>query len=142
MSAMSEREIDFDKLARKALDGATYGFMLEKDSVFFLHDSSQANLVSEAGTGRRFNYQALWPHDTVYIAGDFNGWQQVQMAVAPRVFSQFGISIPIATIKASNGQFKFVINGNLWVEPPDFATNVVAAGVGDPNSRNLVVVFD
>lgn len=134
-------DIDFERLAKLSgiPAGSPYGFDIDNDRVFFMHDSSIASLVSESGTGRRSNYYASDPPDIVCVAGDFNNWMQERMGRAPRNSSQFGLWLPLSEIRRGRGQFKFVIDGSLWVEPPAFANNTVDAGVDDPNSRNLVV---
>jgi hypothetical protein len=38
-------------------------------------------------------------------------------------------------------QFKFVIDGHLWVEPPPYASNTVDAGIGY-DAKNLVLYLD
>ena len=53
-------ETDFDRVANPVGRAASspYGFDIDGDRVFFMHDSGIASLVSEANTGRRLNYYA------------------------------------------------------------------------------------
>ncbi len=118
-----------------------YGFSVDGDSVFFLQDFSQADFVHDADTGQRFHFPGSALGDEVFLAGEFNHWGQIAMQRAPRVSTQFGLSLPMNTFASVGKQFKFVANGHLWIEPPDFASNVVDAGLGDPNTRNLLLIL-
>jgi hypothetical protein len=133
--------IDWERIENlRAVGRFVYGFSLDEDNVFFLQDFTQADFVHDANTGARFHFAASGLGDEVFLAGEFNGWQQIQMGRAPRVSTQFGLSLPLSRFAGTGKQFKFVANGHLWIEPPDFASNVADAGWGDPSTRNLVLV--
>ena len=138
---MTERDWEHVESLRTASGGLVYGFSLDGDSVFFLQDFTQADFVHDANTGQRFHFQASAISDEVFLAGEFNCWGQLAMVRAPRVSTQFGLRLPLSTFASVGKQFKFVANGHLWIEPPDFASNVVDAGLGDPTTRNLVLIL-
>jgi len=138
---MTDRDWERIEELRQSRGTFIYGFMLDAESIFFLQDFAEADFVHDANTGQRFHFAGSALSDRVFLAGDFNHWQQIEMQRAPRVFTQFGLSLPLSTFANARKQFKFVANGNLWIEPPASASNVVDAGLGDPTTRNLVLVL-
>lgn len=77
----------------------------------------------------------------VNIAGDFNGWNKESEAYKMKRISTdvFELELPITEIlkKGERKYFKFVINGQNWVEPQFKTTN---KGSADGGSTNLFVI--
>src|ERR1700750_114633 len=107
----------------------SYGYMLDGDSVFFIFDLGDTDVVTDDRNGHRFAID-FRPFGQVAVAGDFSDWQLTPLSHAPRVFSQCGGSVPLSKFKKPISEFKFVIDTHFWLEPPPQASNVVRAGIG------------
>jgi Predicted Zn-dependent protease (DUF2268) len=99
-----------------------YGYRIENNDVVFEYkipksmDKSFIKTVNLAGTFNNWN-----PNDSNYIM-TFNNNDKYELRFAK---SKFNVSKP--------EQFKFVINGNGWQNPPETALNV------DSKDRNLIL---
>jgi hypothetical protein len=73
----------------------------------------------------------------VNLAGDFNGWNPADAAFRMKQISTklYKITLSKKRIgkKGELRQFKFVLNGQYWVEPPDEASNKVTGKDGYTN---------
>lgn len=86
----------------------------------------------------------LNPGDRVTIAGNFNGWDSSGGGGRWLLQRQAGagrweISTQLDGLRAPPGErdllFKFVINGNRWLPPPEGAANALSDGKGNVNLR-------
>lgn len=76
---------------------------------------------------------------TVTIAGDFNGWDRQNWRMDPKGKGEFELTKTFADLGGKGlHQFKFVVDGDNWVEPPSFAANAQDAGMSN-GSKNLTL---
>lgn len=120
-----------------------YGYTFARKGVLFRYQlTDDANLVTDSKTGERFRFKPDRPFE-VGVAGDFTGWRPLKMEQVPGQPPHFELPIDKAKLRPGDDhQFKFVIDGHLWVEPPARAGNVVDASTTDPATRNLVLSFE
>jgi hypothetical protein len=117
------KNVKFGKITepKEKIIKSVYGYRLEKDDVVFEYkvpksmDKSLIKTITVAGTFNGWN-----PNDVNYNM-TFDGSDKYQLQFSKTKFS---------TTKPE--QFKFVINGNGWQNPPETASNV------DENSGNLI----
>jgi hypothetical protein len=76
----------------------------------------------------------------VGVAVDVTTWVPQAMRSNPRSPRQFQLLIPYDLFTRPEHQFKFVIDDDLWVEPPAFASNVAPAGIAG-DTYNLVLLL-
>lgn len=133
-------------LKKKGFKEQTYqsieGYKLENNTIKFVLNS-KPNLVSFGNSGTEvFNHENFEKVKTVNIAGDFNGWNKDAETYKMKKVSAdtFELELPIAELlkKGEKKYFKFVINGENWVEPQFKTTN---KGSEDGGSTNLFVEF-
>jgi hypothetical protein len=99
-----------------------YGYRIENDSVVFEYkipksmDKSLIKTITVAGTFNNWN-----PNDNNYSM-TFNNIDKYELRFSK---SKFNVTKP--------EQFKFVINGNSWQNPPETALNV------DSKDGNLIL---
>lgn len=118
------------------------GYRLEKDLIKFVF-KSQPNIVSFGNNGMVIYKASDFENiKTVNIAGDFNGWNKDIAAYQMKKVSAdaFELDLPATQVlkKGERKYFKFVINGQYWVEPQFKTTN---KGLTDGGSTNLFVEF-
>ncbi len=83
-----------------------------------------------------FYHNFDWEHETPYVAGDFNGWQEAVQDDAWRMKAEThaGLSVYVLRVPKekvmvnARPRFKFVTREKHWVEIPRRAPNVVADG--------------
>jgi len=117
-----------------------YGYRIDRGVLFEYELNEDANLVTDPVTGARFRFNPT-TFFRAALAGDFNGWTQISMEQNPRVPYQFQLLLPFEQFPKRLHQFKFVIDGDLWVEPPPYASNTVDAGIGY-DAKNLELYLD
>jgi hypothetical protein len=93
-----------------------YGYRIDRGVLFEYELNEDANLVTDPVTGARFRFNPT-TFFRAALAGDFNGWTQISMRQNSRVPYQFQLLLPFEQFPERLHQFKFVIDGNLWVEP-------------------------
>ncbi len=104
---------------------------------YFLDDAGQISFVFPLGNGCDIDPV----HDRVYLAGDFNGWQdaigQAEWQMLPMELEGEQVLLwkgDSARFLATEGQrFKFVTGENQWLLPPPDAPNVVRDAAGNLN---------
>jgi Predicted Zn-dependent protease (DUF2268) len=117
------------------------GYKLENDRIKFVF-KSQPNIVAFGNNGMVIYKASDFENiKNVNIAGDFNGWNKESEAYKMKRISTdvFELELPITEIlkKGERKYFKFVINGQNWVEPQFKTTN---KGSADGGSTNLFVI--
>ncbi|RWP58620.1 hypothetical protein [Mesorhizobium sp.] len=115
-----------------------YGYSMQNDHVLFRYElTADTNLAIDSDTGDRIR---LTPRDDMdlAVAGDFSGWEPRSMPrdEANRVFQ---LLVPASEFERDLHQFKFVVDGHLWIEPPWFARNAVPAEGVSGDSKNLLL---
>lgn len=116
-----------------------YGHTIQDDGVLFRYElAGDTNLVTDSDTGDRLR---LTPRDDmeVAVAGDFSGWRPRLMQRDPENALGFQLLVPAREFEGEVHQFKFVVDGHLWVEPPWFARNTVPAEGGVADTKNLLL---
>ncbi len=116
------------------------GYSLLQQNIKFILKSNPGT-VSFGNNGMEvFNHQNFEKIKTVNVAGDFNGWNKDAEAYKMKRVSEavFELELPITEVikKGERKYFKFVINGQNWVEPQFKTTN---KGSADGGSTNLFV---
>ena len=137
-AAQSRRAI----VAQGATRPRTFGYTFYQGDVVFVYElNGQTNLVTDSATGERFRFE---PKQAVQaaVAGDFTEWSPRPMQRAPRVSTMWAAIVPRRAFSARTHQFKFVLDGHLWVEPPAYASNTVPAAVGASDAKNLVISLE
>jgi hypothetical protein len=125
---------------RESLYSKIEGYSIENGHMKFIF-KRQANIVSFGNNGMEvFNHVNFEKIKTVNVAGDFNGWNKDAEAYKMKRVSAdvFELELPISEVlkKGERKYFKFVINGQNWVEPQFKTTN---KGSADGGSTNLFV---
>jgi hypothetical protein len=116
----------------------TYGYSFQPDGVLFEFElTDETNLVTHGRTGVRSRFRPD-KQFRVGVAADVTTWIPQAMRPNPRSPHQFQLLITYSQFAAPEHQFKFVIDDDLWVQPPAFASNVAPAGVG-ADTYNLVL---
>jgi hypothetical protein len=113
--------------------------MARGDVVFSFNPSDYTN-VTRDDTGEWLDIRGL-PIDDVCVAGEFNDWSKDAWQMTKGRSGVYELSKSWAAFRErQEWQFKFVINGFYWVEPPAEAPNRVPSGAWRENrSYNLVV---
>jgi hypothetical protein len=116
----------------------TYGYSFQPDGVLFEFElTDETNLVTNGRTGVRSRFLPDRQF-RVGVAIDVTTWVPQPMRPNPRSPRQFQLLIPYSQFTAPEHQFKFVIDDDLWVEAPTFASNVAPTGVA-ADTFNLVL---
>jgi len=117
------------------------GYLIENEQVIFTFQSTQFSETTDGMSGWR---QRLKDHKIkkVYVAGDFNNWEpknkQFLMVEKGNVYE---LKLPLNELTNNKMyEFKFVINGNKWVEPNNDMINKTQSGNWVGNN-NLVLIL-
>ena len=119
------------------------GYQVGDGEVVFTFDPSLFEFGSRGDTGARVTLSDFTPGDdtVVAVAGDFNGWSTDQWAMERTDAGTYELRRPLEEFTGRGSwTFKFVIDGSLWVEPPESAANAVPTGLGN-DSFNLLLVL-
>jgi pullulanase len=116
----------------KERDVQASGFLIDGPEIEFIFDPAAYGMAAPAAR-------------SVQLAGNFNGWNASDSRYRLRAGSdgQHRLRLPLAEIEARGGglaMFKFVVNGDRWMEPPDGVSNV-ANEAGTPH-MNLVIQLE
>lgn len=120
------------------LEFRVYGYALVNDDVVFVFSPDIFGVATRGDNG--------WPVavvdidiGTVAVAGEFNGWSTDAWPMAETDGGTYQLTRPIEELKGRESwQFKFVIDGFYWVEPPADAENAPRTGFSNA-SRNLIL---
>jgi hypothetical protein len=116
------------------------GYQIAAGHVVFRFDrTAYANVTrSDNGEWLRMSDVAI---RNVSVAGDFNGWSTDAWPMSEVQDGAYELKKELRVLSGrKNWQFKFVVNGAYWVEPPMSAPNRIASGTwGENRSYNLVL---
>ena len=119
-----------------------YGYNIENETVIFEFDSGKYRYVTHDITGVWSKIGELTINE-VCLAGEFNSWSKDLWPMEKvsnkrykleRLKKDFDNNTMI--------QFKFVINGEYWVEPPFRATNRVIVNRRHRNHNLWLLIVD
>ena len=116
-----------------------FGYRIDGERIIFEFElNASANIVTDDRTGLR---RRIRPEEATHasIAGEFNGWHPEPMTPHARRLDIWVAERTRAELGDGPFQFKFVVEGNLWVEPPDWASNI--ARVEHEDTLNLVLTI-
>ena len=117
-----------------------YGYLLSGTNVVFSFRASDYPELTSGATGEWIPIGDV-RINRVSVAGEFNRWSTEAMAMA-RSGEYWVATRPISEFESSRSlQFKFVINGRYWAEPPPDALNR-AFTTGGTKIANLVLQID
>ncbi len=117
-----------------------FGYRFDNENVVFEYEFDEAtSIVTDGNVGLTFRVQESG-FRSVAVAGDFNQWQPAAMS-RHEGGRRWEFSLSRAELRLEKYAFKFVLDGNLWVEPPTFASNVTPTGLDD-EALNLVLILD
>ncbi len=109
-----------------------YGYTLSGSNVVFSFRASDYPTVTSGTSNDLFPIGDVRIH-RVSVAGEFNRWSTEAMAMV-RAGEYWVATRPITEFESSRPfQFKFVINGRFWAEPPPDALNRALAKDGVAN---------
>ncbi len=116
----------------KKRDAQASGFRIDGTEIEFVFDPAAYGMAAPAARA-------------VQLAGNFNGWNatDARYRLHPGDDGQHRLRLPLADIEARGGDlamFKFVVNGDRWMEPPEGVSNV-ANEPGTPH-MNLVIQLE
>lgn len=116
---------------------APVGYTLKTNSVLFEFRPSDYQWVTNGTTGKWVDISAI-PIRRVTIAGDFNQWHpgNVQMIFDGRMY-YLPVSLSVFEPGRAYG-FKYVINGEWWVEPPSKTGNAASTSL-ENSGANLIL---
>ena len=119
---------------RFTLQSMNYGYIDKGDSVEFIFGQKKKVKIGlfEADLDKRWD-----EIKQVYLAGEFNGWSSdnAKYAMKRKEHHLFSIIIAKNSIgkKGATVQFKFVVNGKYWIEPPVEALNKITGADKNTN---------
>ena len=110
-----------------------YGYNERGDSIEFIFGQQNVNTIgiTEFSLDKRRG-EIL----SVHIAGEFNGWKPDDARYQMKKDNKLFILILYKSTLGKKGerrQFKFVINGKYWIEPPKDAVNKFTGKDGNTN---------
>jgi glycosidase len=117
---------------------ARFGYIVHDDSsVTFVFDPEQYASVTADGTtdASPLNPDSI---EGVSVAGDFNQWTPKKWNLEKNESGTYSLRIPAYRFTLINHEFKFVINGNQWIEPPLEMPNRKHSGLAG-ESYNIVL---
>lgn len=117
------------------------GYRIENDYVVFSFNPTQFKETTDGMTGWRKSLSEE-KIKKVYVAGNFNNWEPKNKSyLMEEKGNSFELKIPINTLsKNSMYEFKFVINGEKWVEPKPEMVNKTQSGNWVGNN-NLILIL-
>jgi len=116
--------------------GPAVGYRIEGDEVVFEFRAADYAGTTDHETGRWTDMAEL-SIDTVVVAGGFNDWSRDAWPMSQVSDGVYELRKDVSLFVGKEAwQFKFVVNGLRWVEPPGDASNRVTAGP-DNTAQNL-----
>ena len=113
-----------------AAPAATLGVTVSPDSVVFRFVPSQFRMTVSGRTSRWTRLRDLAVHE-VTVAGPWNQWSTEAWPLH-RAGRAWELHCPLTAVADHDTvAFKFVVNGEYWVQPPSDCPNQLNAGVGD-----------
>jgi hypothetical protein len=106
------------------------GVRVSADSVVFRFVPSQFRMVVSGRTSKWVRLRDLAVRE-VTVAGAWNQWSTEAWPLH-RVGRAFELRAPLAAVADHDTvSFKYVVNGEYWVQPPPDCPNQLNAGIGD-----------
>ena len=131
---------NFDPTKMPGPEKVGYHINLDESTVLFYFQPRFAEEVTENGTDQRMAWDGAV--ESVYIAGEFNGWDRYGWPMTHDATT--GVYTLTKTFEEAGGAgdhlFKYVINGEYWVEPPVFALNKTDAGIANESMNWTLIV--
>lgn len=123
--------VDSLQIASPRMEAKARGYRIAAQTLVFTFDPAQYGIE-------------LNPGDRVAVAGNFNHWDgsggKGQWMLERQPNGTYELAVTADGLRkpddAPEFLFKYVINGNRWMNPPDSAVNVL---VDEYNNRNLVI---
>jgi len=125
-------------LARPAPGAEAVGVAVTADSVVFRFVPSQYRMVVSGRTSRWSRVRDLAVRE-VTVAGPWNQWSAEAWPLH-HVGRAWELRCPLSSVADHDTvSFKYVLNGEYWVQPPPDCPNQLNAGIGD-TTMNLFFV--
>ena len=125
-------------LARPATGAEAVGIAVTADSVVFRFVPSQYRMVVSGRTSRWSRVRDLAVRE-VTVAGPWNQWSAEAWPLH-HVGRAWELRCPLSSVADHDTvSFKYVLNGEYWVQPPPDCPNQLNAGIGD-TTMNLFFV--
>lgn len=117
------------------------GYRIENDYVVFNFIPAQFKETTDGMSGWRKNITNE-KIKQVYVAGNFNNWDpKNKLFLMQEKVDGYELKIPISTFsKNSINEFKFVINGQKWVEPKPEMLNKTQSGNWIGNNNLMLIL--
>lgn len=116
--------------------GPPVGYRIDDGEVVFEFKVAEYAGTTDHETGRWTDMSEL-PIETVVVAGEFNDWSRDAWPMSRVDDGVYELRKDASLFAEKEAwQFKFVVNGLRWVEPPSDASNRVTAGP-DNTAQNL-----
>jgi hypothetical protein len=117
------------------------GYRIDNDYVIFSFIPSQFKETTDGMTGWRKNISKE-KIKQVYVAGNFNNWDpKNRLFLMQENGNSYELKIPINTFaKNVINEFKFVINGEKWVEPITEMVNKTQSGNWVGNNNLMLIL--
>lgn len=123
---------------RFSVENREMGYRIEGDEVVFEFDMRDYERLSSS-QGREFDFKDI-DIKKITVAGEFNNWSQdgwTMHKITPEIYQ---LRKKLSDFRGKlEWQYKFVINGSYWVEPPSEAKNVKSFSPWLNRHRNLVL---
>jgi hypothetical protein len=117
-------------LAVHAAPAPLVGVRVSADSVVFRFVPSQFRMVVSGRTSKWVRLRDLAVRE-VTVAGAWNQWSTEAWPLH-RVGRVFELRAPLSAVAGRDTvSFKYVVNGEYWVQPPPDCPNQLNAGIGD-----------
>ena len=127
-------------IARTAAGPRPMGYTISGDKVVFLFRPVEYAFLTRSAANEWVPADSVHI-DRVAVAGEFNRWSTDALPMA-RAGDAWTTTRPIREFEGERPQqFKFVVNGQFWAEPPAEATNRAPAPDGSHVS-NLQLILD
>ncbi len=121
-----------------ALASTPLGVVVTSDSVTFRFTPSRFRMVVSGASSRWMKLNELRIRE-VTVAGPWNQWSSQAWPLHARK-GFYELRCPLSAVADRDTvHFKFVVNGDWWVQPPPDAPNQINAGLGD-TTMNLFFV--
>ncbi len=116
-----------------------YGYSLQKDSIYFTLNIEDCAKVS-TDNGRILDISTI-KITAVALLSDWNNWNRNNPAYLLKKVSEtkYTFTQPVKEAGEGTHSFKFLINGQYWVEPPSQATNSSPVSGGDYRYQNWLI---
>jgi len=130
--------VSTNRVAIRKDNEGVYGYRLKNVSVIFEFDRANYEYVTSDESGVFAKIEDVNIRQ-VCVAGEFNSWARDKWIMQKVGKDRFRFEKRVSEFGSKpEWQFKFVINGSYWVEPPTDAVNRIPTGFMN-NSFNLVL---